>query len=374
MADRDTWKFTVRHQCRGRALLVLPDGTFYIGRGQAIYRSTDDGRTWKLAARLPTSLVRRGLAHIRLACRLLRHEVKAMAVLSNGALVACNRQGVYHAAPRGHTMLPSKITCDGPPAKPPMTLNVGPGDRVTWGEYNSKTGHGLPIRIFVSEDAGAHYRAVHTSAGGDVLHVHSVFFDTQLGHYWVLTGDFDNEPGIGKLAADFSHFEWLARGRQQFRAVEVFDCGPFFVYGTDTQLEENHIVRLNKADATLETLQKTDGSCIYACRFGGLYVLSTSVEPSSINPSETASLWVSGDGIEWNEVYSAEKDSWHPVYFQFGSLVLPRGGSERETVLLSGQALRGIDGNVIVADITPRSTPQAKAGGDAPPSFTRDGE
>lgn len=372
MPNRETWKITVRHVCRGRALLVLPDGTFYIGRGHAIYQSTDDGCSWALVARLPTSIIRGGLARFRLTCRLLRHEVKALGALSDGTLVACDRQGVYHSSAKGRTMVPSDIVCDGPPPKPPMTITVDPDDRVLWGEYNSKTGHGLPVRIFASDDAGAHYRVVHTFAPGDVLHVHNVIFDQQLRHYWILTGDFDNEPGIGKLASDFSHFEWLARGKQQFRAVEMFDFGPFFVYGTDSQLEENRIVRLRKADAAIDTLQAIDGSCIYACRFGSLHVLSTTVEPSSVNKSDHASLWVSRDGEQWDKVYSVKTDSWHPVYFQFGSLVLPRGHSDRDSVLLSGQALRGLDGKVIVADITPPATPQSETGGGGPPCPARD--
>jgi hypothetical protein len=58
---------------------------------------------------------------------------------------------------------------------------------------------------------------------------------------------------------------------------------------------------------------------------------------------------VSRDGDRWRRVFSAEKDIWHMKYFQFGSLVLPRGACDRETIAFSGQAVRGIDGRTVVA-------------------------
>ena len=184
---------------------------------------------------------------------------------------------------------------------------------------------------------------------GSIQHIHNLVYDTRLSQYWVLAGDHEHEPGIGRLSADLKDFEWLVKGEQQFRAVEVFDFGDHLIYGTDTEKAANAIMRLEKTTGRIERLQETDGSCIYACRFGGLYVLSTSVEPSGINHSRIADIWVSRDGDRWERVLRAEKDFWHPTYFQFGSLVLPRGASEKETIFFSGQALKGLDGQACVA-------------------------
>ena len=90
-----------------------------------------------------------------------------------------------------------------------------------------------------------------------------------------------------------------------------------------------------------------DGSCIYACRFGNVYAISTTVEPSKVNRTRNAALWISHDTQRWSKAYEAPKDRWNATYFQFGSLVLPRGESDRKTIVFSGQALSGIDGKLL---------------------------
>jgi hypothetical protein len=134
--------------------------------------------------------------------------------------------------------------------------------------------------------------------------------------------------------------------------VSVFDFGDRLVYGTDSEREPNAVIRFDKATGRTERVQELDGSCIYGCRFGGWLVLSTTVEPSAVNTSRFASLWASRDGDRWYRVFQAEKDGWPARYFQYGSLVLPRGGSDRETVLVTGQALKRIDGKALIGTLT----------------------
>lgn len=348
----------VLRSCPGRAIHIQADGTLYVGRKFDIYRSTDDGQSWHCVLRMPCSFARRIAQSSRLACRLLRHEVKALASLPDGEYVAANRQGVFYAGPTPaqcngeHSpmvMSRSRFAASCGEVFPPMTMTIGPGNRVIWGEYNSKTNHQLPIRLFVSEDRGHSYEVAHVFEAGSILHIHNLAYDAGLSHYWVLAGDHEHEPGIGRLSADLKDFEWLVKGEQQFRAVEVFDFGDHLIYGMDSEKAPNAVMRLEKATGRVERLQEMDGSCIYACRFGGLYVLSTSVEPSRVNRTTSAGLWVSRDGDRWERVLQAEKDFWPPTYFQFGSLALPRGASEKETILFSGQALKGLDGRACVA-------------------------
>jgi len=344
-----TSSLKVLRSCPGRAIHVAADGTFYVGRNLDIYRSADDGQTWLRVLRMPCSLARRTAQFSRLACRLLRHEIKALESLPKGGYVASNRSRVFFAPPDELMMAPSKVSEDGQTLAPPMTMTVGPAGRVLFGEYNSKTAHGLPVRLFVSDDGGRCYEIAHVFEGGSILHIHNIVYDAGLGHYWILAGDHGHEPGIGRLSADLKDFDWVVKGEQQFRAVEVFDFGDHLIYGMDSERAANAIMRFDKATGRVERLQEIDGSCIYACRFGGLYVLSTTVEPSRVNHAKAAGLWVSRDGDRWERVLSAEKDFWHPIYFQFGSLVLPRGASEKEAILFSGQALKGLDGRAFVA-------------------------
>ena len=176
-------------------------------------------------------------------------------------------------------------------------------------------------------------------------------FGTKPGdHYWVLAGDWDHEPGIGQLSRDLQHFEWLVRGEQRFRAVEVFDLGDHLLYATDTEREPNRLISLDKKNGRWEELRSFEGSCIYACRFGDWLAITTSVEPSQVNDSRDATLWISRDGEDWQCALRAPKDGWNGDYFQFGSLVLPVGRSPDPSILVSGQAVRGLDGHCLIVE------------------------
>lgn len=320
---------------------MRPDGTLYAAEHLAITRSRDDGATWERIAALPRDPLRRAAEVSRLASRLLRHEVRALAEGADGTLVAANRRGVFVG--RSGLLAPAAIEDAGLPVLPPLCIGVGP-DAVVFGEYGSPRGRAM--RLFASRDGGRRFSCVHAFVPDEVLHVHNVVFDPSQDHYWVLTGDFEAQPGIGRLSRDLARFEWFVRGAQRFRAVELFDLGDRLVYATDTQLEENALISLDKQSGRAERLRSFEGSCIYACRFGGLFAITTTVEPSKVNPSRDATLWVSRDLEHWECVLRAPKDRWHADYFQFGSLVLPRGASGREIVMVSGQAVRGFDGGV----------------------------
>lgn len=335
----------------GRVLTVLPDGTLYLGRHNNVYASDDDGATWGPMLRLPRSPFHRLAELSRMACRLLRHEVKALVRLSDGPFVAATRAGLFHGRPDGDLMHRSAVNDHGLRVHPPMCLTTGPNDEVLWGEYWGNKER-REVRLFASLDQGRTFDVVHTFARREVKHIHNLVLDQRQQHYWVLAGDHDGEPGIGRLSLDLRSFDWFVKGKQAYRAVCLLDMGDCLVYGTDSEKEPNAIVRLEKSTGRLERLAETEGSCIYACRFGRYYVLSTSVEPSDVNHCQDAGLWVSSDGDRWTRVYQARKDRWDASLFQFGSIVLPRGSSNRETLSFSGQALCGIDGQALVAALT----------------------
>jgi len=340
------------HELPGRAVLAEPGGVLHIGRNYDILRSDDDGRSWRMVSSLPRSLVRRSVEWSRLACRLVRQEVRALVRLSDDSYVAANREGIFHGRAGDRTLAPSEVETAGVPLMAPMRLTRGPGDVVVCGEYGSSRGK-RPVRLYASRDGGRSFAIVHSLAAGTVLHIHNLLWDPRLELYWVLAGDHDHEPGIGRLSADFARFDWLVKGKQEYRAVHVFDFGDRLVYATDTEREQNRLISLDKESGRTERLGEFDGSCIYACRFGGLYAITTSVEPSPVNHSDRASLWLSRDGARWKRVWSRRKDRWNADYFQFGSVVLPAGESDRETILFSGQAIEDFDGRAAVARLSP---------------------
>jgi hypothetical protein len=343
-------RFEVERDHPGRIVAVQADGTLYASRGYEIWRSRDDGVGWTRVTSLPRSPWRRLAERSRLASRLLRQEVRALAVLGDDACVAANREGVFFGRAGAASMQPSAIETGELPLLPPMSLSVGPGGRVVFGEYGCPRPR-RPMRLYVSDDGGASFRIARTFPTGEILHVHNLVWDAARGHWWLLSGDHDTEPGVGMLSADLAHFEWLVKGSQLHRAVEVFDLGDHLLYATDSHVETNALIRLEKSSGRLERLRDFEGSCIYACRFGGLFALTTTVEPSPVITTDRSTLWLSRDAEKWQPALAARKDRWHPNYFQYGSLVLPRGHSDREVIAVSGQAVERWDGRVLVGHV-----------------------
>src|SRR5918994_1252528 len=91
LSSTDCHMLETMHISRGRAVYVEGNGTLYLSRGYTIYVSRDDGATWSRVTSLPITMTRRIGQVSRLAGRLLRFETKAMAVLSEGTVVAANR-------------------------------------------------------------------------------------------------------------------------------------------------------------------------------------------------------------------------------------------------------------------------------------------
>lgn len=344
----------------GRLVLAEPPGTLWAGRGYTLVRSDDDGASWRRISALPRSPLRRLAEPSRLACRLLRHEVRALLRLSDGTLIAASREGVFHGREGAGTLQPSEVDAGDLSLLPPMRLGAGPDRTIVFGEYGD--GRRRPIRLFASTDAGRSFAPVARFEVGAVAHIHNVIHDPTRGHYWVLAGDRDGEPGFGRLSADLRHFEWFVKGEQRFRAVVFFDLGDRLLYATDSEVEQNALMTLDKDSGRSERLRDFEGSCIYGCRYGSLLALTTTVEPSAVNRYDRSCLWLSRDGESWVRAWEARKDRWSSKYFQYGSLVLPVGQTDREVVAWSGQAVEGIDGTTVLATVGETATPSPPAG------------
>jgi hypothetical protein len=81
--------------------------------------------------------------------------------------------------------------------------------------------------------------------------------------------------------------------------------------------------------------------------------ISTSVEPSDVNTDRWAHLWVTKDGIHWEEKYKAKKDRLPATLFQFGTFEFPQyyGIDKLERLYFSGRALKELDGKSTYIDL-----------------------
>jgi hypothetical protein len=319
---------------KGRALFVDKNGKLYVSRGYSIYRSEDAGLTWVLDCRIPAQGRRSLASQFELGARLLRYNIEAMQVLLDGTRVAVARDGVYRAEAGELEMRLSWRVTRG---SRPINLSVD-GNRVLFGEYGGLDM--VEVRVYCSDDSGLHFEPVYEFPNGDIHHLHNVVVDRYANHYWLLAGDHGRTPGIATLSKDFRHLEWVERGSQMVRAVSVLVRPDCLIYGSDSELEANYIIRLDKKTGRYERVLPIDGSSLYAADFRGRAVISTCVEPSQVNKGRCASLYGSVDNENWSQLLSFRKDYWNCIAFQFGLIVLPNvEGSEPSYGMFSGQAL-----------------------------------
>ncbi len=275
----------------GRALHIGKDGTLYVARGHRIYRSNDGGKSWQIHSFIRKGPWERAAAGIRLSARLFRTYVTAFRHLSDGTRIAVFRDGLYRAGPCEKEMKHVfKITR----GSRPLNITIDDNNRILFGEYGDFP-QGTEICIYISEDLGRSFHVAYTFAPNEIRHVHNVIYDCFDDVYWVTVGDFDRQPGIGVLSKDLSSIDWLGRGSQKVRAVGIIIEQNCLYYGTDSELEQNYIARMDKRSGQVTELKQIDGSSLFATRFGNVKLISTCVEPSRINRSRTSIIYASTD-------------------------------------------------------------------------------
>jgi hypothetical protein len=331
--------WTMLGQIVGRALFISQQGELYVARQYAIYRSGDWGTSWQLDCWIPGQLWKRAVASSRLGRRLLRYDIVALGLLSDGIRVAVARDGLYLAEPGVKEMRRVFQITRG---SRPLNIVVDDRNRILFGEYGDVSGEKERF-IYISDNKGRSFHVGYTFSPGEIRHVHNVIYDQSNDVYWVLVGDFDGQPGIGVLSKDMSRLDWLVRGDQKARAVGAIVERDCIYYGTDSELTQNFIIRLDKKSGRQDVLQPIEGSSLYASKFGSIKLISTCVEPSLVNRSTVAVLYASVDGSNWSPIKSCQKDCWHPIYFQFGTLVLPTSHYSGARGMFSGQSVKDLD-------------------------------
>lgn len=324
---------------KGRALYISSKGFLYVSNGYKIMFSQDGGLSWHLNATIHERNFKSSLSRCRIPARLFRYYVAALGILSDGSRIAIARDGVFRAKSNEIRMSRSFEITRG---SRPLNIAVDDRDRILFGEYGDLP-KGHEKFIYASDDGGASFHVVHSFTSDDVRHVHNIIWDRFDGGYWVMVGDFDKQPGIGKLSIDFKNLDWLRRGDQEVRAVGVIVEKDCLYYGTDSELCQNYIIRMDKKTGQITRLRAVEGSSLYAARFGDVRVISTCVEPSRVNHSRQAVIYASTDGDNWEAIRSYNKDLLDARLFQFGTIVLPHSDYHESLCMFSGQALSGCD-------------------------------
>lgn len=236
-------------------------------------------------------------------------------------------------------------------SKPLNICTAATTGNLYFGEYfqnmNKQTVH-----IYRSTDNALSWHIAFMFEEGNINHIHGLFLDPYTNRIWVATGDRNNECIIGYTEDEFKTFTEVFRGGQEYRTCQLFFYKDFIVFGTDTQYQQNVIKKFDRKTLEITELQQVQGSVIKGGQVGDVAFISTTVEPSDVNKDKWAHLWVTKDGLHWEEKYKAKKD-WLPSIFQFGTFEFPQyyGIEKLERLYFSGRALKGLDGKTTYIDL-----------------------
>lgn len=239
-----------------------------------------------------------------------------------------------------------------PRGSKPLNICIAPSGKLFFGEYFQNMDK-QAVNIYCSEDNAQTWHIAYTFPEGNINHIHGIFFDKYTNRIWVATGDRENECIIGYTEDEFKSFVEVFRGGQEYRTCQLFFYKDFIVFGTDTQYQQNVIKKFDRKTLEIIELQKVQGSVIKGGQVGDVAFISTTVEPSDVNTDKWAHLWVTKDGLHWEERYKAKKDWLPATLFQFGTFEFPQyyGIEKLERLYFSGRALKGLDGKSTYIDL-----------------------
>ena len=281
--------------------------------------------------------------------RFLRAEITGFYNLSNGENIAIAKKGLFRQKIGAKTFEKCFAI---PRGSKPLNLCFAPSGNIYFGEYFQNM-EKQAVNIYCSEDNARTWRIAYTFEAGNINHIHGLFFDKYTNRIWVATGDRENECIIGYTEDEFKTFVEVFRGGQEYRTCQLFFYKDFIVFGTDTQYQQNVIKKFDRKTLEITELQKVQGSVIKGGQVGDVAFISTTVEPSKVNTDRWAHLWVTKDGLHWEERYKAKKDWLPATLFQFGTFEFPQyyGIEKLERLYFSGRALKGLDGKTTYIDL-----------------------
>ena len=329
---------------RNLKVLEVTDDYFIGAKGYSIVKYTFASKKYERVGKVADKKYSL-LSCFSLTRRFFRAEINNIYNLHNGDSLLIAKKAIFRCE-AGEKVFKKCFVI--PRGSRPLNLCITPNGEVYFGEYFANMSKDA-VNVYCSKDGGKSWNVVFTFAEGNINHIHGIFYDDYTARIWAVTGDRENECIIGYTEDGFASFVEVFRGGQDYRTCNLFFYPTFIVFATDSQYMVNEIRVFDRESLAIKSLQSIQGTAIKGGQYGNLSYLSTTVEPSDVNKDTYSHLWISRDGLKWEEIYKAPKDCL-PAIMQFGSIEFPRHTTDKY-IMFSGRALKKIDGCSIIMDL-----------------------
>lgn len=332
---------------KGKKVIEVNNEGLVAVRGYSFYRCSHKDRKWKKYAHISDG-INSLFANFSLTRRFLRAEITKSYHLQDGSELCIARKGIFRREADSNEFTKTFNVTKG---SRPMYLCEDVDGGVYFGEYFQNM-EKQAIHVYGSHDHGQTWEIVKTFVEGNINHVHGIFMDPYTNNLWLATGDRENECIIGYTNDGFKTFNEVFRGGQEYRTCVLFFYKDFIVFGTDSQYQQNELKKFDRQTLGITHLQDVQGPVIRGAQVGDISMISTDVEPSEVNKDTNAYVWITRDGLHWEELCHAEKDWLNPTLFQFGVFDLPQYASDYKgsKLYVTGKAVKGCGGDTLVFD------------------------
>lgn len=288
-------------------ILAVKGGICWASRGDTLFVSLDEGKSWKKKCSLPYNTM--SLPYLKrfsiLRNLFERPGIDKMKILDSGTVLVFSGKYLWHSTDGGYSFKVVHTT-----KYPPLLQGwVERNKDIFYGEYTWPNRERREVNLWESINDGKNWFIIYTFPAGSIRHIHAVQYDPYADRIWVTTGDNDAESKIMYSEDGAKTFKTIGQGTQEFRPVSLIFTADFVYWGTDCPDKQNYIFRWDRKTGKREAMQKIDGPAYYSTRLeDGSLVLATTVEKGARQLDASAHLWFKERNSEkWINIGSWKK-------------------------------------------------------------------
>ena len=313
----------------GIRVLWVSNKILWATKQNNIITSRDHGQSWASVTTISVPPIQYVLSRIELCRRLLRLGIRSYVQVNDREFVAFSNGVIFRW--RQGDRRPIRIG-DVRHGSGPLLQGCCADDKADcyYGEYWRNPG-GDETHIYKLSSQSMRWEVFYTFSRGAIRHIHAVQFDPISKALWVATGDDDKQCQIGyfKKSSSVPELVTIVSGSQMARAVSLLFTRDYVYWGTDagrgTRVKANHMYRWSRQNGRIEQVGQVGAPVYYSIvdEKERLFV-STVVEGSASEPDRFARVWMSENGLCWEEIGRWNKDK-YPFLFGYGVLSFPGG-------------------------------------------------
>ncbi len=330
---------TIHHSARFPNIKALMwDNTkLYAARGYNVYSydTASISEQWNLIGRYNPNLSQRACEYSKTLARIKRSGFHHLTALGNNELIGIIDKALVKLPADSKAFRKIFSITRG---TRPLSLTTNPEGHIFWGEYFSNPARD-PVNIYASYDLGESWSIAYTFPKSAIRHIHNIIWDQYINSFWIFTGDEHNECLIMTADKNMDNLKIVFQGKQQIRCVAGIPRPEGLYFASDTPFEANHIYLIEQ-DGSLNPLSPMPSSSLSACNISNILCFSSAVEPSSVNKSKSASLVISSNGQDWDNVVKWDKSMLPSKLFQFANISLPTGYNSSSFLAATGISVK----------------------------------